>query len=383
MENMGFAKRFVIPCLVQLWGMMLLYAVLAYISIYWIDLGFSHFQVGVLIAIFPLTSLVLMIPSGIFVDRISPKKLVMASQVIFAICVFGLTSTTDFWLTLVLLVIGGIGNSLFNNSAPALYYKTLGEKFRGIKLGVFAAMSLVGYGSGPLLGGFILSGFDMNAVFMFSLLGSIPLLVLCLFLPDVEGTRVSLTQYKTDLSNKSVLIFIILVFLVSMHIGVEQTSFSLYLNKDLDINKDAIGWLYFIQAMAMAILAVFNGFIGDRFTARGRGLAALFYTGIMISGLTNITLFFTTNFGTVLAVRLSHAVGDSLTIVTRSMIVSHLFIASRIGGNLGTVTTTATLGILVGSLLGGAMPSYTMGFVITGVLAILAIPIAIITKPDF
>ena len=103
----------------------------------------------------------------------------------------------------------------------------------------------------------------------------------------------------------------------------------------------------------------------------------------MISGLTNITLFFTTNFGTVLAVRLSHAVGDSLTIVTRSMIVSHLFIASRIGGNLGTVTTTATLGILVGSLLGGAMSSYIMGFVITGVLAILAIPIAIITKPDF
>ena len=179
------------------------------------------------------------------------------------------------------------------------------------------------------------------------------------------------------------LVFIILVFLFALHGGAEQTSFSLFLNKDIGLSKESVGWMFFIHANFMALLSVASGIVADRFDSRGRGLAGLFYVGIIISGLANIMLVMASSFGTVLATRLTHAVGDSMTLVTRSLIISNLFITTRMGGNLGAVTATVMLGTLIGSVISGAVPGYVSGFVIAGALAVLAIPIVMLAKPEF
>ncbi len=383
MNDLSFFKRYTAPCLVAFLQSTLLWAILTYITIYWVDMGYSHLQVGILIAVFPLVSLALMIPFGVFVDRISPKKLILASQFIFAVSIAGLMMTQDFWLTMLLLAVGGAGNALFNNALPALFYKTLGSSIRGLKLGFFTAGILVGYGLGSLLGGYIYTDFDMNAIFLFALLGTVPMLLLCLFLADVPGTRIKLSDYRADLSSKSVLVFVILVFAFSLHAGAEQSSFSLFLNKDIRMDKESVGWLYFIHANVMAVLSIVSGYYADRVNSRGKGLATLYYVGIAVSGLTNIMLMFTTNFGNVLATRLTHAVGDSLTLVTRSLIVSNLFITTRMGGNLATVQTTVTLGTLCGAIISGAFTGYATGFAIAGAAAVLAVIYALIVKPEF
>jgi MFS family permease len=383
MDNLNFFRRYIVPCLVGFLQATFLWAILTYITIYWVDSGFSHLQVGILIAVFPLVSLILMIPFGVFVDRISPKKLIIASQFIFALAIAGLMMTQDFWMTMLLLALGGSGAALFNNALPALFYKTLGASIRGIKLGFFTAGILVGYGLGSLLGGYIYTGFDMNAIFLFSLLGTVPMVLLSLFLADVPGTRIKISDYRADLSSKSVFIFVILVFAFSLHAGAEQSSFSLFLNKEINLDTESVGWLFFIHANVMAVLSVVSGYYADRVNARGKGLAVLYYVGIAVSGLTNIMLMFTTNFGNVLATRLTHAVGDSLTLVTRSLIVSNLFVATRMGGNLATIQTTVTLGTLCGSIISGAVPGYSTGFVIAGAAAVLAVIYALIAKPEF
>ncbi len=383
MNELSFFKRFTAPCLIALLQSAFLWAILTYITIYWIDIGFSHFQVGILISVFPLVSLILMIPFGVFVDRISPKKLVIASQLIFALSIVGLLTSHDFWFIMLMLGIGGTGNALFNNALSALYYKTLGDKIRGLKLGFFTAGILVGYGFGSLLGGYILSAFDMNAVLLFSLAGTIPMVILSLFVADVPGMRVKLSDYRADLSNKSVLIFIVLVFAFSLHAGAEQSSFSLFLNKDINLDDKSIGWIFFIHANVMALLSIISGFYADRVNSRGKGLARLYYIGMAISGITNILLIFTNSFGTVLATRLTHAVGDSLTLVSRSLIISNLFIATRMGGNLATIQVTITLGTLFGSIISGAVPGYASGFFIAGAAAVIAVIYALIAKPEF
>jgi len=383
MDNFSFFRRYAVPCLIALMGSTLLWAILTYITIYWVDLGFSHLQVGILIAVFPLVSLALMIPFGVFVDRISPKKLIIASQFIFALSIAGLMMTHEFWPTMLLLAVGGAGNALFNNALPALYYKTLGTSVRGLKLGYYTAGILVGYGLGSLAGGYIYTAFDMNAIYIFTLIGTVPMLLLSLLLADVPGTRIKLGDYRADLSNKTVLVFVILVFAFSLHAGAEQSSFSLFLNKDIGMDKESVGWLYFIHANFMAVLSIVSGYYGDRINARGKGLAVLYYIGIALSGLTNILLLFTTNFSNVLATRLTHAVGDSLTLVTRSLIVSNLFVVTRMGGNLATIQTTVTLGTLCGAIISGAFTGYATGFAIAGAAAVLAVIYALIVKPEF
>jgi len=383
MDNLSFFRRYIVPCLAGFLQATFLWAILTYITIYWVDMGYSHLQVGILIAVFPLVSLALMIPFGVFVDRISPKKMVIASQFIFALAIAGLMMTQDFWMTMLLLSLGGAGSALFNNALPALFYKTLGTSIRGLKLGFFTAGILVGYGLGSLLGGYIYTGFDMNAIFLFSLLGTVPMVILCLFLADVPGTRIKLSDYRADLSSKAVFVFVILVFAFSLHAGAEQSSFSLFLNKEIKLDTESVGWLFFIHANVMAVLSIVSGYYADHVNARGKGLSTLYYVGIAMSGLTNIMLMFTTNFGNVLATRLTHAVGDSLTLVTRSLIISNIFVAKRMGGNLATIQTTVTLGTLFGSIIAGAVPGYSSGFVIAGAAAVLAVIYALIVKPEF
>jgi hypothetical protein len=85
----------------------------------------------------------------------------------------------------------------------------------------------------------------------------------------------------------------------------------------------------------------------------------------------------------VLATRLTHAVGDSLTLVIRSLIVSNMFLATRMGGNLATIQVTITLGTLFGSIISGAIPGYASGFAIAGAVAVIAVIYALFAKPKF
>lgn len=383
MMNPNLSRHLIIPAILQLLQSMYLWAVLSFITIYWIDKGFNHMAVGVLMAVFPLTSLIFMIPFGIIVDRTSPKRLVIASQLIFSLSIAGLIFSSDFLMTLIFLIVGGTGYTLFNNSLPALYYKILGNDSRGLKLGIFNAAILIGYGMGPFIGGYLLTVYDMKAIFIFALSGLPIMLLFSAFLPDAAGSGVKISDYRADLSSRTVVIFLFLVFAFSLHAGAEQSSFSLFLNKDIGLNKESVGTIYLIHASVMAVFSIINGYIGDHFNAGGRALSTLLYIGTAISGLTNILLFFTFNFGTVLAARLTHAVGDSLTMVTRSLIVTNLFVSARMGGNLGAITTTVTLGTMIGSLVSGAVPGYISGFLISGAAAILAVILSVIARPDF
>ena len=379
----SFVKRFFLPSVMFFGYTSLLWAILAYIPIYFTDIGFSHFEISTLLSIFPLVSLVLMVPLGIFSDRLSPKKLVTISLVLFAIFLAGLRQTGELWSLTLLFVIGGIGDSLFRISNMSLFYKTLGDTNKGKKLGFFMGSGLLGYGMGPLLGGYVLTSFDMSFLLWVTLLILAPFFILGFFLQDVEPIKFNLGDYRRDIANKEVLILVILSFLVSLHLGVERTSLSLFLSENISLSEDSIGMMFFFIGITIAILSVINGVIGDRRTGKGKSLGVLFYSGIFISGLFNMSLFYANSFGTVLAMRLLHIIGDSLLMVSRNTIISNLFLPERIGGNLGIITTTITLGTFVGAVASGIIPGYVLPFIIAGVLAILAIPPAIAARPKF
>lgn len=361
----------------------LLWAMLAYVPIYFTSLGFTHFEISILLSIFPLVSLVLMIPLGIFSDRLPPKRLVAASLGLFAILLLGLRQTDEFWSILFCFIIGGIGDSLLRISCMSLYYKTLGSRNKGKKMGFFMGFGLLGYGIGPLLGGYLLTISDMNFLFWIILLALAPLLLLSLFLQDIEPIKFGLVDYRKDIANKEVIVLVILTFLVSLHLGVERTCFSLFMKEDIGLTESSIGTIFCFIGITIAILSVINGFISDSRIGRGKSLGTLFYSGIFISGLFNINLLFADTFRTILLVRLLHVIGDSLLMVSRNVIVSELFSQERIGGNLGIIAATNTLGTFIGAIISGIIPGYIFPFVVVGALAILSIPLAISAKPGF
>lgn len=376
-------RRFALPSFLNFGYSYTLWIILAYIPLYLTDLDFSHLQISILISTFPLASLVLMIPFGIFSDRLPPKRLVTSGFVLFAIFLTGLRYVDDFLPLLLLFIIGGIGGSLFQISCRSLYYKVLGEEKAGKKLGFFLGIGLFGYGLGPLTGGFLLPIVGMDTLLWIAFFILLPFLFLSLFLEDVKLAKFELVEYKKDITRKEVAILVALTFLLSLHIGVEQTSFSLFLSKNIGLMEDSIGMMFCFIGITIAILSIINGLVSDRIIGRGLGLGTLLYLGLFLSGLFNINLIFVSTFGTVLVMRLLHVLGDSLFIVSRMVIISNLFLPGRIGGNLGIIETTVTMGTFAGAIISGAIPGYLLPFVVAGSLAILAIPPVMAARPKF
>ena len=377
------ARKFGLPSLLFFGYTYTLWMVLAYIPIYLTDLDFSHLQIGILISVFPLASILLVIPFGIFSDRLSPKLLVSSGLALFALFLLGLRYSQGFWEIFLVFLLGGIGGSLFLISCSSLYYKFLGEGDRGRKLGFFIGLGLLGYALGPLSGGYLLQGFDMDSLIGIAFLALLPFLGLSFFLKDVKPIEFELTEYRGDIARKEVVVLAALTFLLALHMGTEQTSFSLFLKKDIGLMEASIGTMFCFIGVTISVLSIINGFVSDRVSGQGRGLAPLLYLGMFVSGLFNIGLLFAGTFGTVLLVRLLHVFGDSLFIVSQRVIISKLFLTERIGGNLGLMATVHTLGIFVGAIISGAIPGYILSFVLVGALAVGAIAPAMLIKPRF
>ncbi len=281
-------------------------------------------------------------------------------------------------------MIGGVGGSLFRISCSALYYKVLGETNKGAKLGFFSGMGLLGYGLGPLFAGhFTGIELDMDFILLRAIWVLLPLLLLSLFLEDVKPAKIYLREYWRDIQRKDVIILASLGFLLALHIGAEQTSFSLFLETHVNLTMDSIGMMFCFIGIAIASLCIIDGFLSDKMTGMGRRLSPLLYLGMFFSGLFNISLLFTRTFASVLSIRILHVFGDSLFMVLQRVIISNLFLSERIGGSLGMMDAVFTLGIFSGALISGALPGYIVPFVFAGSLAIIAIPFANLAKPKF
>jgi MFS family permease len=377
------ARRYALPSLLYFGYTLTFWIILAFIPIYLTDTGFSHFQIGVLFAAIPLTSLLLMFPFGFFSDRVSPKSLTTLGLIIFAAFLIGLRYVGGFGGYLALFFLGGVGDALFRISCFSLFYKIIGERNKGRKLGIFTGIGLLGYGLGPLIGGSLLMGMEMKSLLWVALLLLLFPLILSLFLESVKPFKFYMGVYKKDLLRKEVIILIVLVFALATHLGAERTSLSLFLEKDAHLAMDSIGMMFCFIGLTMGTLCIINGFVSDSVSRRRRRLAHLLYIGLLLSGLFNVLMLIPKTFASVLLVRILHVSGDSTFIVSQRVTVSNLFLPERIGGSLGLVEAIHTLGIFSGMLVSGALPGYILPFVVTGSLALAVIPFAILMKPKF
>lgn len=372
-------RKFALPPVLYFGLFYLQWMVWAFIPIHLYNLKLNELQIGVLISILPLASLVLLTPFGIFSDILPPKRLAITGFCLFSIFFFSLTHITNFYLLIPLFFLCGTAVSLVRVSSMTQFYKFLGDENKGKKLGFFNGVGLFGYGLGPLTGGLLSVKFGMYTLFSIASLITIPFIILSLLLEEVKPVKFSLRKYGRDVKSREVIILVVLTFLLSSHMGVEQTSLSLFLQQYVHLLEDSIGLMFFLIGTAIATFSIINGFVSD---IKG-DIVALMCLGLFISGLFNISMFFVASFLTVLAVRLMHVVGDSLFMVTRNVAISNMFQRERIGGNIGFINTVVTASIIFGALISGLIPGYALPFVFIGFLAIAGVAFAVLTKPMF
>lgn len=341
----------------------------AYVPIYYESLGFIPIQIGVLMATFPLSSVFLSLPFGRLTDRYTQKGLTILGLILFWAFSFLFGYVRDLWAILFVVVAGSVGATLFRISCFSLFYKSTPSGGEGKRFGVVNSGLLIGFGTGPFVGGYLLKYIDFESFFKVVPLFLIPSLLLSLLLKEerVEFKRDS--NLKALLLKKEVIAFLVLIFIFSLHIGVENVWLSIFLKEEIQMREEMIGVVYFAVGITLGVSALITGFLVDRM----KRPLSLLGVGLFISGTLNILLPFLTTFIQVTASRSIHVIGDSIFLVTFRLMALRLFPKEGLGGGVGLTQATFTSGILVGSLLSGLFQWASPPFILVGLLSIASI----------
>jgi MFS family permease len=341
--------------------------VLAYLPLVFKAYGFSDQQIGFAIGLNSLSSILLVLPLGVFSDYFSPKRTLTVGAICFSGYFLFLIILQDFYSVCLAVILGGVGAAAIRVVLMSLYLKLIDSTGRGKKVAFLHLGGYIGFGSGPLLGGYLYEMFGATLMIKSAFVLSVMIVLLTLFLEDTQPVVFSFREYKRDIKEPDAMFLMALVFILGTHFGAEQSSISLLMKDTIGLSKKEIGLVFFVLGAWMAILAPFAGILMDK----KQKLFFLLLVGLIISSCFQfMTAFASTLYG-LLIIRMIHTMGDTMAILDSDVLTAHFFPAARLGGNSGLIFCIRTSAIFVFAAFSGWLNQvwgYKMPFFVNGVM---------------
>lgn len=315
-------------------------------GVYFTQIGLTGVEQGILFAIFPLIGIASVIPAGLLNDRVYPKTLITLGYLLFGTEFILLTQTTNFWMIVLLFIVGSLGLNLTDLSLESLFYKT-GDKKQTKQVGRYVGTYLAGAGLGVFFGGLLLERIEFTQVFLIAgALAFIASLLSILVLPKTETFHFKIAHYLKDLRKPTVFVFLAMIFLWAIHMSSEVTSYGLYLRENLGLTYQQMGLFMGIAIFLMIIWAN----LASHLISRGTRLRKILYTGLFCSGVGHMVLTIPIIEISFMG-RLIHEFGDSFMFVFMAESIRQLFPTKRSGGNAGMVRFTQISAVTIGALI--------------------------------
>lgn len=258
------------------------------------ELDLTYSQAGFLITIRAAANLAVNIPSGMLVDIIGQRGVLMALALLFTGIPYFLVglSYSYFWVALFMAFVG-VGNYLWHPAAIS----TLSEKYpdrRGFAIAVHAVGPNVGESIAPLLVGVLLLYFSWRSTLFLNLIpGIVIALILWRFLfgkPEMMGSEgrggVSLSHYLSGIKgmarNLNLLLLVCVAGMRSMTQSGLHTFLPIYLTHDLGLSSAMVGLYISVAQTAGMISTPLAGGLSDRSGRKRIISAGLVSTSIVL-----------------------------------------------------------------------------------------------------
>jgi len=341
--------------------------VLAFLPLVFKTYEYTDQQIGFAIGLNSLSSILLVLPFGVFSDYFSPKRTLTLGSVCFAGFFLLLSIIRDFYTVCVVVMVGGVGAAAIRVVLMSLYLKLIAPGGRGKKVAFLHLAGYLGFGSGPLVGGYLYETHGAPLMLRLAFILAVALVFLTFFLEDAPPVVFSFKDYRKDAKEPDALFLMALVFVLGTHFGAEQSSLSLLMKETIGLGKEQIGFVFFGLGVWMAALVPFAGIIMDK----KHRVFLILIAGLLISSCFQfITPFAGTLFG-LLLIRMIHTMGDTLAILESDVLIARLFPVSRLGGNSGIVFCVRTAAIFIFAAFSGWLNhiwGYKMPFFVNGIM---------------
>jgi predicted MFS family arabinose efflux permease len=116
------------------------------------DLNISYAELGIVVAVFALTTGVFQTPMGFLVERIGGRAVLIGGLVLNSVCfVWAGWFTTGLWDLLVVMALAGVGNAVFHPADYALLSSSVDKPRLGQAYSVHTLAGMVGLIVGPIM----------------------------------------------------------------------------------------------------------------------------------------------------------------------------------------------------------------------------------------
>ncbi len=316
------------------------------VPLHFLSIGFSGWQIGVILSVFALAPLLISFPTGWTNDRYSIAGVVSTALLAESVLFLLIAWTRHFALMAALFFILGMANTALDISINSLYYKDETIIDQNKKYGIYTFWVGLGPALGVLAGGF-LTQFG-NFRILLAVFSAFTLVVL-FFIRRFNHERfcpVSWKEYRGNIFRKKTLFFVVFIFVLALHWGVEGTVYSPFLEKYFGLNRLQISLYISIPLSTLALSAFLVGFF--RYNARvNRRLMLL---SMVLSG-AGLILMVQPNVYVSFFFRVLHEIGDGGLGVLITLSISKLFDRRSIGGSAGFLIAIQIMGQMVGSLV--------------------------------
>jgi MFS transporter, DHA1 family, multidrug resistance protein len=150
---------------------MLLYMGMGQVSpvlpLYARQFGLNITMVGFIITSFAIASAIIDIPAGTIAEAVGRRPILIAGALILAAGSLGCALVSNYWQLLVCRFIQGSGYALYTTTGMIMLADISTVKNRGQNMSLYTGAAWVGFGLGPMMGGFIAQYLGLQAVFYF------------------------------------------------------------------------------------------------------------------------------------------------------------------------------------------------------------------------
>ncbi len=161
-----FTRDFVLCFLAQITFMAVYHLLVPTLPIYLSRLGSKETEIGVLVGVFGISSLVFRSIVGRALLTISEKKLMITGGLLFVLTSVAYLWASPFWPLLIVRIFQGIGFAFFYTAAMTLIANISPETYRGQSLSYFLLSVNISLALAPSFGMFLINHFDFTVLFL-------------------------------------------------------------------------------------------------------------------------------------------------------------------------------------------------------------------------
>ncbi|WP_405107907.1 MFS transporter [Paenibacillus sp. FSL K6-1217] len=334
------------------------------------ELGIGGSVVGLLVAAFSLTQLLVSPFAGRLSDKMGRKKIIVGGLAVFAFSelLFGLADAT--WVLFVSRMLGGIGAAMIMPAVMAYVADTTSSEERAKGMGFINAAITTGFIIGPGIGGYLAELGIRVPFFVAAGAAGLVAVITLLVLPESRSAELR-EEAKTRSGNNDSLIMqlmrsyrepyffgLIIVFVLSFGLANYETVFGLFVDHKFGFTPKDIAFVLTFGSIAGAVVQVTAfSWILNKF-----GESRVISACLLIAGLSILLTLFVHGFAMIVSVTFVVFLAMDILRPAVGTQLSKMADESQQGLVMGMNSAYTSLGNIAGPIVAGVLFDLDINF---------------------